>query len=423
MAEKVFTAAILGCGSRGGETYGRLFARMPDKFRIVSICDTNPVKLEKYGKIYGVPSERLFADDESFFKERRADLLVVATQDGDHVWQAVEGLKLGYDILLEKPVSASREECLRLLETQKKYGGKVLVCHVLRYAPTFRRAAELLRAGAIGRLVAIQAIEQVAYWHQAHSYVRGNWRRAEDTTPMILAKCCHDLDLLQWYAGAPCDSVSSVGDLTFFNAENAPEGAAARCTDCRYKDTCPYSAYRVYIERWKACSRPENEWPFNVLTPEIPLTEEKLLEALEKGPYGRCVFRCDNDVVDHQLTQMTFANGVKATLTMTAFTATGGRVIKFCGTLGEILLDEERDVLDLKKFGEAPQPQKEFLHVQDQFGHGGGDYGLVCELYEVLSGRAKPETSLEASVESHLMGIAAEESRLSGGALVKVHGA
>ena len=132
MANRIFTAAILGCGSRGGETYGRLFARMPDKFKIVSICDTNPVKLEKYGKIYGVPAENLFSDDDSFFKQKRADLLVVATQDADHVWQAVEGMKLGYDLLLEKPVSASREECLRLLETQKKYGGKVLVCHVLR---------------------------------------------------------------------------------------------------------------------------------------------------------------------------------------------------------------------------------------------------------------------------------------------------
>lgn len=421
MANRIFTAAILGCGSRGGETYGRLFARMPDKFKIVSICDTNPVKLEKYGKIYGVPAENLFSDDDSFFKQKRADLLVVATQDADHVWQAVEGLKLGYDLLLEKPVSASCEECLRLLETQKKYGGKVLVCHVLRYAPSFRRAFDLLREGAIGRLVAIQAIEQVAYWHQAHSYVRGNWRRTEDTTPMILAKCCHDLDLLQWYANSPCESVSSVGGLTFFNAENAPEGSAARCSDCSLKDTCPYSAYRLYIERWKKYGSPENGWPFNVLTPEIPLTEELLRKAVETGPYGRCVFRCDNDAVDHQLTQITFQNGVKATLTMTAFTANGGRIIKFCGTEGEILLDEERDVLDLKKFGEEAQPQKEFLHVQDQFGHGGGDYGLVCELYEVLSGRAKPETSLEASVESHLMGIAAEKSRLAGGELVKVH--
>ena len=194
-----------------------------------------------------------------------------------------------------------------------------------------------------------------------------------------------------------------MGGLTFFNAENAPEGSAARCSDCSLKDTCPYSAYRLYIERWKKYGSPENGWPFNVLTPEIPLTEELLRKAVETGPYGRCVFRCDNDAVDHQLTQITFRNGVKATLTMTAFTANGGRIIKFCGTEGEILLDEERDVLDLKKFGEEAQPQKEFLHVQDQFGHGGGDYGLVCELYEVLSGRAKPETSLEASVESHLM--------------------
>lgn len=421
MSEKIFTVAILGCGGRGGEAYGRLFAKMPEKFRIVSICDYNPEKLKKYGRIYGVPEEMLFSDEKEFFAARRADVLTVTTMDADHVRQAEEGLRLGYDLLLEKPISDSREECLRLLGAQKKYGGKVLVCHVLRYAPAFRKVFDLIREGTIGRLVAVQAVEQVAYWHQAHSYVRGNWRRTEDTTPMILAKCCHDLDLLQWYAGARCESVSSVGDLTFFNEKNAPENTAARCMECRLRDSCPYSAKVLYVDRWKKAGSPENEWPYNVLTTALPLTEEAIRGAIEKGPYGRCVFRCDNDAVDHQLTQMTFANGVKATLTMTAFTAEGGRIMKFCGTLGEIVLNETEDKIDVKPFGKAPECLRIGVLEESGYAHGGGDYGLISELYEVLSGRAKPETSLEASVESHLMGIAAEESRLQGGALIRVH--
>ncbi len=421
MADRIFTVAILGCGARGAESYGRLFLEGKDRYKVVALCDICPEKLEKYGQIFQVPRENRFSSEEEFFKEKRADLLTVTTLDADHVRQCLAGLKTGYDILLEKPVTDKKEECFALLEAQKKYGGKVLVCHVLRYANSFRKVEELLKEGAVGRLVAIQAIEQVVYWHQAHSYVRGNWRRAEDTTPMILAKCCHDLDLLQHFAGSKCESVSSVGDLTYFTSVNAPEGAAKRCLDCKYLDRCPYSAKTLYIEKWKKQGRPENCWPYNVLTMALPLTEEAIGEAIKNGPYGRCVFACDNDVVDHQLTQMTFQNGVKATLTMTAFTAEGGRIMKFYGTTGEVVLDETRDVIEVKPFGGEKRALELSALNESGYGHGGGDYGLVRELYEVLCGREKTTTSLEESVESHLIGICAEESRKAGGKLVKIH--
>lgn len=324
MSKKIFTVAILGCGGRGAETYGRLIAERKDEYKIVALCDLIPEKLSKYGELFGVGAENRFSDDDSFFAKKRADLLIIATLDADHVWQCKEALRLGYDVLLEKPITDKEEECRSLLAAQKKYGGKVLVCHVLRYAGAFRKVEELLKAGAVGRLVEIQALEQVAYWHQAHSYVRGNWRRSEDTSPMILAKCCHDLDLLQYYAGARCKSVSSMGDLTYFTSKNAPEGAAKRCLECQYIDTCPYSAKTIYIDEWEKKGCPENEWPYNVVTLAFPQTKKALTEAIETGPYGRCVFACDNDVVDHQQVSMAFENGVKATLTMTAFTA-GGR--------------------------------------------------------------------------------------------------
>lgn len=272
-----------------------------------------------------------------------------------------------------------------------------------------------------GKLVEIQALEQVAYWHYAHSYTRGNWRNYRVAAPMILAKCCHDLDLLQWYAKSACDTVSSVGALTFFKEENTPEGAAKRCTDCRYEQTCPYSAVKYYIESWKRAGCPENIWPINILTQDFPLTEEKILQALKTGNYGRCVFACDNDVVDHQHVSMTFTNGVNATLTMMAFTQDCGRVMRFFGTYGEIVLDEQKNVIEVGIFGKERENISINKLVEGGYGHGGGDTGLVEELYRVLTGESNNPTSLAASVESHLMGIRAEESMRCGGQRLKVH--
>jgi len=289
------------------------------------------------------------------------------------------------------------------------------------------KVAELIDSGAIGRFVAIDALERVTYWHQAHSYVRGNWRTTKETAPMILAKCCHDLDLIQYYAKSKCKSVSSVGELTFFNKANQPEGAADRCLQCKYVENCPYSAKVLYLDRWKKAYSPEDYWPYNVVV-SAPVTEEKLTNALRSGPYGRCVFACDNDVVDHQLTLMSFENGVKATLTMTAFTTDDkselyglGRRMNFHGTLGEIILDELEDAVELMVFGQEKQVFKINALGDNGYGHGGGDFYLIKELCDMLDGNAKASTSLTASIESHLMGICAEESRLKDGVRVLVH--
>lgn len=414
-----FTVAILGCGNRGGATYGKLLSEQ-ENFTIAALCDRDGERLHYYGELFSVSAENRFLDEEVFFEKKRADLLVIATMDADHVRQAVKALSLGYDLLLEKPISDRREELEALLAAQKQYGGKVVVCHVLRYAPAFVKTAQLLKAGKIGKLVAIQALEQVAYWHQAHSFVRGNWRSREETAPMILAKCCHDLDLLQYYANSRAESISSVGDLTWFKPENAPEGAAKRCVDCKYADTCPYSAKRIYVDDWKKNGCQPNVWPHIQITSDYPLTEEKLYTAIREGAYGRCVYFCDNDVVDHQLTEITFENGVKATLTMTAFTAGSGRIMRFFGTLGEIVLNEEEDVVSFKPYGGVREDFRISELAKIDSGHGGGDQGLVDTLYQVLCGQ-EGETSLDRSVESHLMAICAEESRLKGGTLIRIH--
>lgn len=418
MANTIYKVAILGVGARGGDVYGTIVNNLKDRFDIVSLCDSRKARLERFGELFEVEKGNLFTDENEFFKKKRADVLIIATLDNDHVRQCLKAFELGYDVLLEKPITADKEECKALLEAQKKYGCKAFVCHVLRYAPAFVKVGELLNSGVIGRLVAIDALERVCFWHQAHSYVRGNWRIAAETTPMILAKCCHDLDLLQFYAKSKCKSVSSVGDLTYFTKENAPDGAAKRCMDCKYVDSCPYSAKYVYIDRWKLRGCSEDSWPFNVVA-TAPLTEEKLVKALQEGPYGRCVYACDNDVVDHQLTTMTFENGVKATLTMTAFTNNGGRRMNFFGTLGEIILDEELKQIVVKRYGKEEIERISFSDLIGAGGaHGGGDVCLINALADMLSGKMTQETSLEASVESHLMGICAEESRKENGKLV-----
>ena len=435
--DKVFTVSIIGCGSRGHFTYGKcMTVNHKGKFDIVSVCDTDEGKLRWAREDWNIPEEACFLDENEFFKEKRSDALVIATQDRDHVRMCIKALELGYDILLEKPISPVEEELHALLDAYNKYGRKVVVCHVLRYAPAYVKLKELLDSGEIGKLVCIDWLEQVAYWHQAHSFVRGNWRKSEETSPMIMAKCCHDLDLLQWYAQSKCDSVYSVGDLAFFKKENQPEGAADRCADCKYIHDCVYSAERVYVERRKKDfdwihDRPDVDmdfraqgWPFNVVDSTRPITDESMKKAYASNGYGQCVFACDNNVVDHQTVLMQFDNGVKANLTMTGFTALPGRKMTFHGTLGEIEMDEENDYIRISRYGHGSRflSVKELMSVakDNTFGHGGGDLMMVGDFYDALCGKGSLGTSLDRSIESHLMALAAEKSRVTGEAC-KVH--
>ena len=428
---KIFSVAIIGCGSRGRGAYGKCMHNLKDKFKIVSLCDVNERMLQIAREAFEVDEQNCFLDENKFFESKRADVLVLATQDRDHVRMCIKALKLGYDVLLEKPISPIESELHELLETQKTYGGKVVVCHVLRYAPAFLKIKEIIDSGVIGKIVTIDWTEQVAYWHQAHSFVRGNWRNDQQTSPMIMQKCCHDLDMLQYYANSKCESLYSVGDLSFFNRANQPEGASDRCQDCKYINTCPYSAELVYCKQFKdiGCI---TGWPFDVVDLTRPITVESLRKAYQNNQYGRCVFACDNNVVDNQNVFIKFENGIKANLVMTGFTGYAGRKAVIHGTLGEIELDENRDLLKLSVFGEEKDVYdvrkseafsiKDIIKNQskDEFGHGGGDQMLVKDFYKVLAGEISAETTLERSIESHLMALSAEKSRKTG-VIIKVH--
>jgi len=415
---KKIRAAILGCGGRG--LLFTSYLKWDERFEVVALCDREKAQIEKIHIRCGLENAQDFLNVAEFFQEKRADFLVIATHDSYHVEQCVKALKLGYDVLLEKPISDKREDLHLLLKTQEETGKKVIICHELRYGVGFVKCGELLKTGAIGELYAIDASERVVYWHWAQAYVRGIGALSKEGSPAILAKCSHDLDILQWYAQSECDTVSSIGGLTFFKKENQPKGASDRCIDCRHIDTCPYSAKRIYVDAWHKNGEPSFVWPYNKLSLQSPTTEEALYKGLQISEYGRCVFACEVEKVDHQFVQMQFQNGVKASLKM-VYGAEAGRKLVFYGTYGEMTFDERTGTIEIMPYG----GEKQVLDISSlpEYGpaHGGGDGVLMSELYDILTNKKVAITSLKESIECHLIGVAAEESRMRGGECVKVH--
>ena len=416
------TFAICGCGSRGLEAYASYQKLHPEEMQIVAGADCRPGRLALLREWYGVPEDKCFNSDEELLAQPKlADVMLVATQDRQHVPTALKALDKGYHVLLEKPISPDLGECLQLQRKAQETGRTVVVCHVLRYAPFYAAIKDLLDKGALGKLETIDAVEHVAYWHQAHSFVRGNWRRTDETSPMILAKSCHDMDILRWLVGEKCVRVQSFGALDYFHSGSAPEGAANRCLDgCACKDGCPYDAEKIYVTSSRTgCRRKNVGWPCTVVASDP--TEENIYAALRSGPYGRCVFHCDNDVVDHQTVNLEFENNIHATFTMTAFTEQTYRTIRITGTKGEIEGDINSRKLVLRRFGQPEEIIDLSGSANNLAGHGGGDGGLMDHMYELISsGGTQGLTSVDASVESHVMALAAEASRVAGGKTIEL---
>ena len=419
---KIFTVAIIGCGSRGATVYGEHLSKKTDQFKIVSLCDLNIQTANYYAEYFNVDKSNVFIDEDEFFKVKRADLLVIGTQDALHIRHATKAYKVGYDIILEKPISDNEQECLDLLKLQKQTGCFTMVGHVFRYAPPYAKIQELLESGEIGKLQYIDGLERVQYQHFCRSYVRGPWRNSNTSSPIILAKCCHDLDLIQFFAKSKCEDVSCVGNLDFFTPENAPDDSAEYCLNCKHKETCSFSIYEYYLGRWEKAGKPEQMHPHNKLT-TLPLTEEKIVKALTTKSYGKCVFRSDNNVPDNLSVNMRFTNGVRAHLHMQALTTLGGRRYTFYGSKGQITYEGQGHIITVEKFGQDKYviDCKPLIDQMGEKGHSGGDMGLVNAIYPALLSKTDIDTSLEASIESHIMGIRAEQSRLQGGIPLKVH--
>jgi predicted dehydrogenase len=405
---------VLGAGSRGNIYAGHL-ADHPDEGQVVAVAEPDPTRRAAFAARHRLPADKVFETwHEALAQEKLADAVIVATQDADHVAPALAAIGLGYHVLLEKPIAPTEAETRAVIEAAEAANILLAVCHVLRYTPHTIALRRLLDDGAIGTLHSIDHLEPVGWWHQAHSFVRGNWRNEAESSPMLLAKSCHDLDWLLAIAGRPCERVSSFGSLSHFTRANQPPGAADRCLDCppEIESACPYSAKRIYLT---ALERGAIEWPISVITDDP--SSAGVMAALRDGPYGRCVYACDNDVVDHQVVSLEFMGGLTASFTMTAFTTMRGRNTRLFGSHGEITTDSRVITVDDFRTGERRVIDTEVeADSSADGGHGGGDTGLITAFAAAL--RAGDESLVlsgaEDSLNSHLMVFAAERARRHG---------
>lgn len=398
----------------------KIAATMPERYNCVAGADPQPARVGIMRAISNNPEFQGFSSaDELLEQPKLADVMVIGTQDNYHFEPAKKALEKGYHLLLEKPAAQSIEEVQELAALAKKHDRVIILCFVLRYTTFYKKLQKIVSSGALGDIISIKATEGVEPFHQAHSFVRGHWGKSADSTPMIIAKCSHDTDVIAWLMNDRCKSVSSFGNLSYFNEANKPEGATARCTDgCPHIGKCAYDSHRYLSDK--------DRWLDMVFPDPENRTKQEVLQWLSHSPWGRCVYQCDNDVVDHQVVNMEFEKGTTASLTMTAFDL--GRNIEIYGTKaslrgGDVVKDlhgcdivvREHHTNDITKTTLAPADSKGY------HGHGGGDYGLINEIDHIIAGRADQSTLIQNAIEGHLIGFSAEKSRLQNGQPIQVH--
>ena len=412
---KQYTAIIIGAGGRA-TTYAKLMRKTPEKFKVVGVSDPIKTRRDNMQNLFDIPEENCFMTwEEILSRPKMADFAVIATMDNMHYEPAMRAIELGYHLLLEKPVAQTPEECIRIAQAAEEKGVSVLVCHVLRYTPFCKTVKKLVMDGKIGEIMSVIAVEAVGNVHQSHSYIRGDWHREDESTPMLLAKCCHDLDIIQWLIDKPCKKVSSFGELTYFTPEHAPKGAPERCVDsnCPVKATCPYSSEKIYLDPKRTGLR---RTAARGLCKAFLPNDEEVMQGLRSTNFGACVFHAGNNVVDHQIVNMEFEGGATATLTMNAFNR-GGRYIRLFGTKGELYAYYGDTEITVFSF-ETRQIEKFSVQKTEESiagGHGGGDDGIIEELYDYLGGSYTGycAADIDTSVKNHLIGFAAEKARRS----------
>jgi len=403
--------ALIGAGLRGRYVYSPYAAEHPERMRVVAVAEPDPLRREVVARRHELPPERVFSDWEQLLGQPRlAQAVILATGDMAHVEPALAALGQGYHLLLEKPMAPTLEDCVRIVEAAERSQRILQIAHVLRYTSFYGKVLEVLRSGRLGRVRTLDMKEHVAHWHMVHSFVRGKFRNLELAAPIILAKSCHDLDLLVWLLDDVPQRLFSFGGLHHYCAENVPPGAPERCTDgCPVQQSCVHDAASFYLDADDEVAR---AWPWLDVSPDP--TREARRRALETGRYGRCVYRCDNDVPDHQVIQFEFPGGVLASFTMQGLGTHETRTIRATGSEGELRGDLRSGVLEVTRHGSLDVEQIELAQLE--VGHFGGDLGLLDHFTDVVRREATGEvlTSGRVSLESHLLGFAAERSRLGG---------
>jgi len=404
---------IIGAGSRG-TAYSRYIDRHRDDAVVVAVAEPNEARRNRIAEMFSLPAENVRDDwSAAAAGPRLADAAIVATPDSLHVDPAIALAEKGYHILLEKPMAPNEADCRRIIQAVEDRGDiHLAVCHVMRYTRYTRTLKGIIDSGRIGEIVNVQHIEPVGYWHQAHSFVRGNWRSESESVFMLLAKSCHDIDWLRYIVARPCARVSSFGSLFHFKKANQPSGAADRCVDCGVEADCPYSARKIYMGM---LAEGRTGWPLDVLV-DGEVNAETIDEALRTGPYGRCVYACDNDVVDHQVVNVEFDGGATASFTMTAFNLAGGRKTRIHATRGEIYGDGRNITVTDFLTGQSETIDTAASDASISGGHGGGDDRIMDAFLTAVADNDSSAilSGPRETLETHLAVFAAERARRSG---------
>jgi predicted dehydrogenase len=399
---------IVGAGGRGN-AYGKFALEYPDELNVVGVAEPDELRRNRLVTFHDIAPDMIFNDWESIVNNgnKLASTIMNCTMDRQHYSSTMQMLDLGYDVLLEKPMSPILHENVKLVQKAEDAGRLLQVCHVLRYSPFWEKLREIVQSGELGRIISVTHRENLVFWHMAHSFVRGNWRDFASSGPMILSKCCHDFDILLWILKQNVVWLNSFGSLIHFRPENAPQGATPRCTDgCPAAETCKYEATRIY-------GRDGDSFPANHVS-YIP-TREARVEALKTGWYGRCVYQCDNDVVDHQTVNMELEDGTTVVLTMNGQGDEECRSMRWDGTKATLYgkfsaLGNEISI----HHHLSGKIEKVPVYARDSSGHGGGDFGIVRSFINAVQGKPDDSvTTARESLESHLLAFAAEESRLN----------
>ncbi|MBR3895172.1 MAG: Gfo/Idh/MocA family oxidoreductase [Clostridia bacterium] len=411
--QKKHKLILIGAGGRG-KTYTDVARdHLSEDFEVVAVAEPIESRRNYIKEKHGIPADLCFDTWEPLLEmPKMAEVAIIATMDRDHFAPAMKAIEKGYNLLLEKPATPTPEECIALQKAAEKKGVFVLICHVLRYTQFFMALKQIIDSGRLGEIMNIQHLEEVGNTHQSHSFVRGNWGNSERSSFMLLQKSCHDMDILAWLIGKKCTRVQSFGSLQHFTRANAPEGSPERCIDgCPHAEKCPYDAVKLYLKK-------KTDWFREAATQKVAPTDAEVEEALRTTQYGKCVYKCDNDVVDHQVVNVEFEGGVLVNFTMSAFSR-GGRFIRIMGTKGELTANMSSPTIEIFDFEKHDREYIDLkgLNTVDSIvgGHGGGDTGIMLALRDMLNG--VPNTSvcdIAESCRNHMIAFAAEESRLSG---------
>lgn len=410
---KPLTAVIIGAGDRGARAYAPYALEYPHEINIVAVAEPNRLRRDRVQKEHELDSEQCYDTWEDMFREGKiADIAIICTLDRDHYDPTMKALKLGYHVLLEKPMSPEPKECIEMEQAAIKYDRQLVIGHVLRYTEFWSKIQQVIAEGTIGDVASIQLNENVEIMHMSHSFVRGNWNNKEESSPMILQKSCHDMDILNFIMGKECKRISSYGSLMHFREDNAPKGAPERCLDgCPVEQQCPFHAGNYYLGEGRGWARKFTEDDSN----------EGIIKALNETPYGKCVYQSDNDVVDHQVVNMEFEDGATATFSMSGFTREQTRIVQIMGTKGEIRGNMSENSISIFDFLTKHETVINFDRPVG--GHGGGDNKIMRTFIHAIRNHQTSDeaiSSAKVSVRSHLMAFAAEESRLDGGRSIEL---